>query len=113
MFPILAQCDIGAISYQEKMGKECMPNRVFEYIAVGLPAIVPNYAVEMRNIIETYKCGICANMEDVLDIAEKISELILNPDKTRIMAMNSKNAYLDGCNWEEESRNLIKWIKEA
>jgi len=60
MFPLLAKCDIGAISYQEKMGKECMPNRVFEYMAVGLPVLVPTYAVEMMNIIETYKCGVSA-----------------------------------------------------
>lgn len=113
MFPLLAKCDIGAIGYQEKMGKECMPNRVFEYMSVGLPVLVPTYAVEMKSIIDTYRCGISANMEDSLDIADKISDLISNPEKTKTMAMNGKNAFIDGCNWEEESRRLLEWIKEA
>jgi len=111
MFSILSNCDIGVISYQRQMGIECMPNRIFEYMAVGLPTLVPSYAIEMQEIIKKYNCGISANMEDINDISEKIIDLVSKPKDTVQMGSNGLSAFLNGCNWEDESRPLIDWIK--
>lgn len=111
IFPILCSCDVGVISYQRIMGVECMPNRVFEYMAVGLPCILPSYAVEMQTILENYNCGISMNMENPDDIADGISFLITNPDRAIEYGENGYKGFIKDCNWEIESRKLLNWLK--
>jgi len=111
MFQLMAKCDVGVISYQSEMGVECMPNRIFEYLSVGLPVIVPCYAVEMVKILETYNCGLTANMENVEDISSNLIRLISNPNLSREMGLNGRMAFEKGCNWEEEVKGLLEWIQ--
>ena len=113
MFHLLSKCDIGVISYQAEMGKECMPNRIFEYLSVGLPVIVPTYAVEMVKIIETYECGIGANMESTEDISSNLVKLISNPELAQKMGSNGRRAFENGCNWEEEVKGLMGWMLKS
>lgn len=111
IFPILCSCDVGVISYQRVMGIECMPNRVFEYMAVGLPCILPSYAVEMQTILQNYRCGISVDMEDEDDIANGISSFINDPIGAIEFGENGYNSFKKDCNWENESEKLIKWIR--
>ena len=111
MFSILSRCDIGAIGYQRTLGIKCMPNRIFEFMAVGLPVLVPTYAIEMQKILANYNCGLSVDMEDVMDIANGIAQLILNPAKAVELGKNGLSFYLKECNWEIESKELIEWLK--
>ena len=111
IFPILCKCDIGAISYQRTMGIECMPNRIFEFMAVGLPVIVPAYAVEMQKILKSYNCGLSADMEDANSIAATIVSLIKDPSQAAEFGKNGHSFFQKECNWEIESKELIDWIK--
>lgn len=111
VFPILCSCDIGVVSYNRIVGIECMPNRVFEYMAVGLPCILPSYAVEMQTILQNYNCGISVDMENVNDITDAISSFIMDPARAIEFGENGYDSFKKDCNWENESEKLLKWLK--
>lgn len=111
MFPVLASCDIGVISYQRSMGINCMPNRVFEYMSVGLPVITPSYSIEMQDILSKYNCGVSADMENVNDIVSAICKIVNSSEQMKIFSDNSFKAFKEDLNWEKESSCLIDWIR--
>jgi glycosyltransferase involved in cell wall biosynthesis len=112
MLPLLSACDIGVIAYGRKLGVTCQPNRIFEYMAVGLPVIVPDYAVELRPIIEKYHCGLAVDMERPEAIAEAVVQLVTNRAAARKMGRAGREGSLAELNMEREIRPLIEWIRQ-
>lgn len=55
-----------------------LPNKVFEYMASGLPLLVADYP-EVRKIIDGYQVGVCFDPYNAKSIAEAISTLARNP----------------------------------
>ena len=51
-----------------------LPNKVFEYLAAGLPLACPGYP-EIRKIVETYEVGVCFDPTDPISIATAINRL--------------------------------------
>ena len=81
------------------------PNKLFEYIAAGLPVVASNFP-ELKRIIEGYNLGKTFNPEDPKDIAAAINDVL--SDKARYEEMR-KNA-LEAAkvfNWENESKKLL------
>ncbi|HVU16355.1 MAG TPA: glycosyltransferase [Candidatus Didemnitutus sp.] len=110
MMPILATCDIGAIAYGRDFGVRSLPNRIFEYMAVGLPVIVPDYAAELRPILSRFQCGVEADMEDEESIAMAIIRLVTDRAAARAMGRRGREASLLELNMEQEIAPLIAWI---
>jgi glycosyltransferase involved in cell wall biosynthesis len=111
MFPLMQTCDVGVIAYQRTFGRKCMPNRVFEYMAVGLPVIVPSYAEEMQRIVPKYECGIMCDTENPQELSNALRGLWMNKTEAKRMGSNGRKAFEAGLNWEEESRPLMEWIR--
>src|SRR5262249_44155012 len=51
-----------------------LPNKVFEYLAAGLPVLSADLP-EVRALLDRYQCGLCFDPEDPRDIARVISQL--------------------------------------
>ena len=111
MLPLIASCDLGIIAYGREFGVNCMPNRIFEYMAVGLPVIVPSYALEMKAIIERYRCGVMVNTEDSEAICEAICGLFRDTNGANEMGARGRQAVRDELHMEREVVPLIEWIK--
>lgn len=107
---VLQSCDAGLIAYGRDLGIESLPNRLFEYMAIGLPIIAPSYAREIASIIETEQCGILVDFENPIDIAKALVELSHHPNKCREMGRRSRDAFLARHNWEAEVRSVIDFI---
>ena len=54
--------------------KYSLPNKVFEYIAAGLPILAADLP-EVRKIVDGYKIGVCFNPIDPDSIAASINQL--------------------------------------
>lgn len=114
---ILRSCDVGLIAYDRNLGVDSLPNRIFEYMALGIPIIAPEYSVEIAQIIKTEKCGILADFEDLNSIATAIVRLSRDPVLCREMGTRGRQAFLARHNWEIEVRPLLDriqaWFSES
>jgi len=109
---VLQSCDAGLIAYGRDLGIESLPNRLFEYMAAGLPVIGPSYAGEIASVIKAEKCGILVDFENPDEIAEAFVQLSDHPEQCREMGRRSRNAFLARHNWESEIRPVIDCIQQ-
>lgn len=114
---ILRSCDVGLIAYDRNLGVDSLPNRIFEYMALGIPIIAPEYSVEIARIIKTEKCGVLADFEDLNSIAMAIVRLSRDPALCQQMGKCGRKAFLVRHNWEVEVRPLLEriqaWFSES
>lgn len=90
---------------------DSQPNKLFEYMEVGLPVIGSNFPL-WKDIIEKNNCGLCVNPLDPYEIADAIKWVIENPDSAALMGKNGRNAVLEKYNWQTESRKLVRFYEE-
>ena len=83
------------------------PNKIFEYMASGLPVIGSNFPL-WKDIIEKNKCGICVDPLNPLDIQRGIKFIIDNPTIAREMGEKGKYLVLNKYNWNIEEKKLLE-----
>lgn len=108
----LAKADIGIVCFLPLPNNiNSNPNKLFEYMLVGLPVIASNFPL-WKEIIEGNKCGICVDPLNPIEIAKAIHYLIEHPEEAKKMGENGKKAVLEKYNWESESKKLLKIYEE-
>jgi glycosyltransferase involved in cell wall biosynthesis len=85
---------------------EAQPNKMYEYMAAGLPVIVSNFPM-LAEIVKEADCGICVDPADSKAIADAISYLVNNPEKAEKMGNNGQVAIQTKYNWEIEEKKLL------
>lgn len=108
---LLAPCDAGVIAYGRDLGLDSLPNRMFEYMAAGLPVIAPAYSTEMAKIVTAERCGLLVDCEDPAAIAAALVRLYQDPEESRAMGQRGREAFLQRHSWEVEVRPLIDQIR--
>lgn len=109
---ILRACDVGLISYDRTWGVKSLPNKLFEFMAAGLPIVAPSYAREIRPVIEAERCGLLVDCEHPQAIAEAIIHLRSHPDDARAMGTRAREAFLARHNFGSEVAPLFEAIRE-
>jgi glycosyltransferase involved in cell wall biosynthesis len=87
-----------------------LPNKMFEYMAIGLPVIASNFPL-WRKIIEDNNCGICVDPLDSKAIRNAIQYLIDNPVIRLQMGKNGYHAVKKRYNWFLEQKKLLRLYK--
>lgn len=108
----LSKSNGGLISYGRELGVDSLPNRLFEFMANGLPVIVPEYAEEIVNIVKKENCGIITDMENAVKIAEAMEYLIENKEEADKMGKNGKEAFYKRHNWENEIAPIVNFMNK-
>lgn len=85
---------------------DAQPNKMFEYMSVGLPVIASNFPL-WKEIIEGNSCGICVDPLDPQAIATAIDYIVNNPNEAEIMGNNGKKAVEEKFNWRIEEIKLF------
>ena len=81
----------------------CLPNKLFEYLAAGLPTIISNLP-DMARVIEKFQCGwiVEPNSDSVAAVVNGITPEIL-AEKAK-----AARSHRQDFSWEEEERTLIE-----
>jgi glycosyltransferase involved in cell wall biosynthesis len=103
-----AQASIGVITYLPYSNNtSCLPNKLFDYMLVGLPVIASNFPL-YEEVVERNRCGLIVDPAKPEEIANAMDYLIQHPREAREMGRNGRRAVLEQYNWEAESNKLIE-----
>jgi glycosyltransferase involved in cell wall biosynthesis len=88
------------------------PNKLFEYMAAGIPVIASNFPL-WKQIIENNKCGICVDPSSASEIGKVINNLAGDPELCYEMGRNGKEAVQQKYNWENEETRFLNVYKKV
>lgn len=80
--------------------------KLFEFMEAGIPVICTDFIL-WNEIIDKYKCGICVNPNNVMEIEDAISFLLDNPDEAFAMGKRGRDAIEKEFNWKLQENNLL------
>jgi len=86
--------------------KESLPIKMFEYMSAGIPMVASNFEY-WKEIIDSSECGVCADPLNPKDIAEKIQDLLSDPEKSNRLGSNGLKAFHEKYNWNAEEKKLF------
>jgi glycosyltransferase involved in cell wall biosynthesis len=109
----LKQMDIGLVLFKPVRYNNIIatPNKLFEYMAFGIP-IVASDLPEMRRIIQNTQSGLLVDPCRIEDIVKGIVYLYEHPEQAREMGRNGKKAFQTTYNWDAQSEELIRLYAE-
>lgn len=90
---------------------EAQPNKMFEYMAAGIPVIASDFPL-WRGIIENTDCGVVVSPLSVESIASAMKWIINHPKESYRMGDFGKAAVDAKFNWEEESIKLVEFYEK-
>lgn len=104
---IFNSCIAGVVTFIPMAhNQEASPNKIFEYMAAGLPVIASNLPYAEKVLLPS-KSGICVDPKSPDEIADAIELLINNPIQAKKMGENARKAFKEKYNWEIEEKKLI------
>jgi glycosyltransferase involved in cell wall biosynthesis len=87
------------------------PNKIFEYMASGIPVIGSNFPM-WKELIEVQEVGVCVDPADPKAIGEAIEYLRTNPALARSMGDRGKQRVKEIYNWSAEEEKLVRCYME-
>jgi len=107
-----SSADVGVIPYRA-VGLNnyySLPNKLFEYIAAGLPVAASQFP-ELKRIIETYHVGLTFDPEDTASMADAVTTLLGDAPLRETMRVNAREAARE-LNWGCEETKLLALYRE-
>ena len=109
---VMTECMIGMICYlPEPNHMQAYPNKLFEYMAAGLPVVASNFQL-WREIVEDAQCGICVDPCSPAEIGFAIKRMLDDPEWCLRMGENGRRAVEEKYNWASEEKKLVGLYQE-
>ena len=106
--------DIGVVCHLPSAQNQCdgahRSNKLFQYMAAGLPVIVPDLG-NWPALVHEYECGVAVNPTDVDELSAAIDDLVENDEKRTRLGANAREAVCTRFNWETEEEKLIAFYE--
>ena len=109
-----ASADIGLLVYapgQSQNIQMCLPNKLFEYLMVGLPVLASELEAVV-DILTTYAVGRVLSSLEPVDVAAAINALLADSSAREQMRRNALVASKTDLCWEKESQQLLRLYKD-
>ena len=109
-FALLQKSDIGVVLFQPGIRNHifALPHKMFDYMLARLPILIPDCALEIRDIVEDNECGLLVDSGDPASIASALTQLIKSPEQRAQMGARGRQAVMDKFNWEAEAKKLVE-----
>ena len=107
-----SSADVGVIPYRN-VGLNnyySLPNKLFEYIAAGIPVVASDLP-ELRLVIEEFQVGCTFNPDDPKDIARAITWVLEDEQRLAKLKENARKAAAV-LNWENEEKKLLELYRK-
>lgn len=85
---------------------EAQPNKLFEYMAAGLPVIASDFP-RWRELVEGAGCGLLVDPASPQAIADAVTWLLDHPAEAQAMGQRGAAAVASRYNWTHEARTLV------
>ncbi len=109
MYQKASQYSAGIICYLPLPNHiESMPNKIFEYMMLGLPIIGTNFPL-WKKIIDENGCGLTCNSSNSKEISDCILSLFSDANELENKARTSSIVYNNYYSWENEKRVLLNF----
>ena len=107
--PYTASADIGILLYRNDCRNNyyCAPNKMFEYMMMGLPVIAANYP-GMVALVEGEGVGLCVDPQEPKQIAAAVNRMAADRKAREAMRANGLRLSMERYNWENEFRPLFE-----
>jgi glycosyltransferase involved in cell wall biosynthesis len=103
----LSQARIGLVLLHPTNNyRRIRPNKLFEYMASGLPVIVSDFD-HWRAVVEPAQCGLLVDPLDVDAIARALEYIFAHPDEAAEMGERGREAVRAQYNWQGERGKLL------
>ena len=112
--PSYTQLATIGVSVEEDLGdnyRYALPNKLFDYIHAGKTVLVSDLP-EMRNIVETYRCGEVLQNRTPELVARQIQSLLQNISQLQIYAQQSRKASEELC-WQREEEKILQLYRNS
>jgi glycosyltransferase involved in cell wall biosynthesis len=90
---------------------ESQPNKLFEYMAAGLPVIASNFP-GWREFILNSNCGLVVDSSDPSAIAEAILWIFDHPPEAEAMGRRGRESVLSKYNWRNQEAILLDFYAQ-
>lgn len=102
----IADLGINLIEPLNESKRLSLPNKLFEYMSVGVP-FLSNDLPEPRVLVEEYNCGVLVDYSNIKNIVDSI--LLLSEDRKLLCTLgnNGKTAIKEELNWSVEFEKLL------
>lgn len=102
----LSKAKVGLVVFQPDPNHiNAMPNKLFDYMGVGLPVVASNFP-QWRKIISEIDCGFVVDPLSEKDISGCLEKLLRNQDEAEEMGQRAYRAAVDVFNWTSEASRL-------
>lgn len=109
---VLSRSHIGCIPHKlSQHTNTTIPNKLFDYMAAGLPVITTPMK-PVKRIIEEEQCGLVVPSNDPKVLANTILQLKESPELYSQMGKNGSRAIREKYNWQMESEKILNCIKD-
>ncbi len=109
IYSYIKACKIGIIPHLvTDHVNTTVPNKIFDYMAQGLPVIATD-SLPMKRLIDHEQCGLYFRSGDSMDLAKKCVQV----QKSRsIYGENGRRAVFSKYNWKNDEHNLVTIVKQ-
>jgi glycosyltransferase involved in cell wall biosynthesis len=101
--------DVGLVCFHpdpNKTNAVHRSNKLFQYMAAALPVVVSDIG-NWATLVDEEDCGLTVDPEDPQAIADRMVELLENPDERARLGKNGHAAALREYNWERQRERLL------
>lgn len=107
--PYTASADAGLLLYRNDCRNNylCAPNKVFEYMMMGLPVIAARFPGLVK-LVEGEAVGVCVDPESPQAIAAAVNALARDPAARARMRANGLRLSRERYHWDREFRPLLE-----
>jgi glycosyltransferase involved in cell wall biosynthesis len=107
----IVNADAGVVLYQDELAGASLPNKLFDFMAAGIPFVVNKRSIFASELAEREGCGIAVDGGDPKAIAAGLVWLMEHPAEAREMGERGYQAFVARHSWEAELEKLCAIIE--